>query len=309
MNLAVTAGDPLGIGPEITVEAIRRVPSHKRKNIIIIGSEEFLKKAGWNYDLTPIIPVDFIDSVVEKRAAFISFKSLEVCSKLIKRRILSGVVTAPVSKDLWLRYGIGYNGHTDYFRKVFGKDLLMCFMRKNIIGGLVTEHIALKDVSRCISKAEIVKKVKILVDFLKRFKKKKPRIAISSLNPHCGEGGMIGDEERKHIIPAVRSLRKMGIDAFGPLNPDDCIKKNLNNIFDASLFMYHDQLIPLIKALDLSKNDVVHITLGLDFIRTSPTHGSARDIAWKRKADHLSMLCAINTAYDLMIGYPPRKGI
>lgn len=300
MRLIVTSGDPGGVGPQISVDAIKRLSSSQRKRIILVGSEEFLKKAGWDYNLTPLIPVDFIDREREKRAAFISFKSLEVSIKLIKKGVASGLVTAPISKQLWLKYGIGYHGHTDYFRKVFKRELLMCFMKGKIIAGLLTEHTPLKEVSKYVKKDAIVKKSLLLLELLKRFKIKKPRLAIACLNPHCGENGKIADEEIKEIIPAVKKLKKMGVNARGPLNPDDCIKKALDNSIDASLFIYHDQLIPLLKVLDLNKNDIVHITWGLDFIRTSPTHGTAKDIAWKGKADCLSMLCAIKTAFNLM---------
>lgn len=303
MNIVITTGDPLGVGPQISVNAIKRLPYSRRKNIVLIGSEEFLKKAGWDYNLTPLIPVEFFDKDIQKRAAFISFKSLNVATKLISKGLVSAIVTAPISKNLWLKYGINYNGHTDYFRKIFKRELLMCFVRKNIIAGLMTEHIPTKDVSKHIKKEKIVKKIKLLIDLTKRFKIKKPKLAISCLNPHCGENGRIGVEEIKEIIPAVKIIKKMGIDLIGPLNPDDCIKNNIENIVNASLFMYHDQLIPLIKAIDLTKNDIVHITWGLDFIRTSPTHGTAKDIAWKGKVDYLSMLCAINTAFNLRTEY------
>ncbi|MCX7905806.1 MAG: 4-hydroxythreonine-4-phosphate dehydrogenase PdxA [Elusimicrobiales bacterium] len=301
--ILITLGDPLGIGPEITIKAIKRLSLSNRKKIILIGNEYIFRKAGWYGDLCPIINSGFTKSVnnlTEKDAAFESFKSLEVATKLISKDLSLGCVTAPISKNLWLSYGIPYNGHTDYFRKVFKKDFLMCFVRKSIISGIVTEHIPLKDVSKNINKNTIIFKVRLLYDLLKKLKIKFPSIAISCLNPHCGEKGKIGTEEIKHIKPAIIYLKRLGFKILGPFNPEDCIKKNISGEINASLFMYHDQLIPLIKSIDLSKNDIVHITWGLGFIRTSPAHGCARDIAWKNVADSLSMYEAIKMAFKLL---------
>ncbi|MCX7641140.1 MAG: 4-hydroxythreonine-4-phosphate dehydrogenase PdxA [Elusimicrobiales bacterium] len=303
MSILITLGDPLGIGPEVTIKAIKRLSNSKRKKIILVGNEYIFRKAGWEGNLCPILNSGFtknVDNLTKKDAAFESFKSLEVATKLISKGLSLGCVTAPISKNLWLSYGIPYNGHTDYFRKVFKKDFLMCFLRKNIISGIVTEHIPLKDVSKNINKNLIVFKVKLLYDFLKKLKIKFPSVAISCLNPHCGEEGKIGVEEIKYIKPAISYLKKLGFKVLGPFNPEDCIKKNINGEINASLFMYHDQLIPLIKSIDLKKNDIVHITWGLGFVRTSPAHGSAQDIAWKNIADYLSMYKAIEMTLRLL---------
>lgn len=299
MSVLVTIGDPLGIGPEIIVKALKKIDKEKRKKVIVIGSLSFLKRAGWDSNLCEVLPIEYHTSNKEKNAALISFKSLELACKLAKKGWAKAIVTAPISKKRWFYFKIPYNGHTDYFRKIFKKELIMCFVRKNIVAGLLTEHMALKEIFRYVNKRNIVSKTKMLIDFLKRLKVKEPKVAMSCVNPHCGEDGYYGDEEVRYIMPAIKHLKSRGFNLVGPLNPDDCIKKNINNEVNGSLFFYHDQLIPLIKVMDFNKNDVVHVTHGLDFIRTSPAHGTAQDIAWKGLADETSMKASLELAFKL----------
>lgn len=299
MSILITIGDPLGIGPEIIIKTLKKLSSEKRKRLIIVGSPFFLKRAGWNSNLCDILPVEYEISDINKRAALISFKSVDVASKLAQKGWAKAVVTAPISKKRWFCLDIPYNGHTDYFRKKFKKDLLMCFVRKNIVTSLLTEHVAIKDVNKYVKKNVIIKKSKMLCDFLKKLNVKTPKIAISCLNPHCGENGNYGVEEIKHIKPAINYLNRKKFKVIGPLNPDDCIKKNIVGEVHGCLFLYHDQLIPLIKAVDFNKNDIVHVTYGLDFVRTSPTHGTADDIAGKNIADETSMKTAVDMAFKL----------
>ncbi|MGC8867009.1 MAG: 4-hydroxythreonine-4-phosphate dehydrogenase PdxA, partial [Elusimicrobiales bacterium] len=237
----------------------------------------------------------------KKYAGLSSFRSFEVAVKLIKNRCASAVVTSPISKEAWLYSGTGFNGHTDYFRKVFKKDVLMSFKKGKIISAVVCEHIPLKEVSRYVKKKNLINKITLLHSLLLRLGIKKPSIAVSGLNPHCGENGNISTEEISEIIPAVKYFKLKSKKVSGPFNPDDCLRMNIEGRVDASLFMYHDQLIPLLKVLSLNKNDIVHITWGLGFVRTSPTHGTAYDIAWKNKADCTSMLEAIKTAFSLLL--------
>lgn len=300
MSVLITIGDPLGIGPEVIVKTLKKLEKEKRRKIVIVGSVFFLKKAGWDANLCEILPVEY-DDISDKntRAALISFKAVELACKFAQKGWVKAIVTAPISKKRWFYANIPYNGHTDYFRKKFNRELLMSFVRKKVIGSILTEHIALKDVSRYVKRGIIIRKAKMLFDFLKKLKFKNPKIGISCLNPHCGENGKYGNEEIKHIKPAVKYLNNDGFKIIGPMNPDDCIRKNMNGEIAGSLFFYHDQLIPLIKAIDFSKNDVVHITYGLDFIRTSPTHGSADDIAGKGLADETSMMAAVDMALKL----------
>lgn len=301
MIVLITQGDHIGIGPEVTVKALKAIQPDLRKNIIVVGSREVFLKVGWDSNLVSLFPVEITGiSDPEKKSAVLSFKSLNTAVKLIKKGLADAVVTSPVSKKNWLNSGINFNGHTDYFRKLFKRDLLMAFKKEKIIAGLLCEHVPLKKVSDYVKKENIIKKTILLKSLLSRFKINNAKIGIASLNPHCGEEGSIGDEEIKEILPALKYLRSRKINITGIFNPDDIVRLTVDGKINGSLFMYHDQLIPLLKVMDLKNNTTVHITWGLDFPRTSPAHGTARDIAGKNKADPSSMIEAIKTAFKLI---------
>jgi len=302
MNILITQGDPRGIGPEVIVKVLKKISKSKRNRLTIIGEKAVFLKYGWDFNLCNLIPLTLNKNRIkfsEIEAAKSSFKALELSMKLIERGNALGVVTAPISKKAWIRAGINYKGHTEYFRIKFKKDFLMCFSKNEFNAGLLTEHIPLKNVSKYVTVKNLVSKSLMLIDMIKR-KGCGKKIVFSGLNPHCGEEGVIGEEEIKSIKPAIKKLKKFNIKAYGPFNPEDIFKtcKKLNS--NAALFMYHDQILSLIKILD-GKNDVVHITWGLGFVRTSPTHGTAFDIAGKNIADETSMLKAIEEAFILCV--------
>lgn len=302
MKVLITQGDPKGIGPEITIKALKRLPANKRKKILLIGDKKTFERFGWNSNLCSLIAISHLSQYRKKEISFkeageISFKSLELSLKLISKNKKSALVTAPISKKSWNMAGIKYMGHTDYFRKRFKKELLMCFSKQNINTALITEHIPLKEVHKYIKKKNIVSKSLIFLDMIKN-EKRKAKILFTGLNPHCGEMGLLGKEETNELIPAINFLKKKGINAKGPFNPEDIFSIYNKENVDGAIFMYHDQLIPLIKTINRI-NDIVHITWGLGFIRTSPTHGTAFDIAGKNIADETSMLNAIEKAMSL----------
>ncbi len=299
MIVLITQGDPRGIGPEIAVKAVKLLKPSLRKRVILVGVRDVFIKAGWSPLLSPLLPVELPHTSDKKRyAALSSFKSLEIAVKLIRNRLASAVVTAPISKEAWIYAGIKFNGHTDYFRKMFKQELLMSFKKGKIISGVVCEHVPIKKISKYIKKENLINKINLLESLILKLGVKEASIAVSGLNPHCGENGTIGREEINQIIPALKYLRVKKKKVYGPFNPDDCLRMNLYGKVGGCLFMYHDQIIPLLKVLSLNKNDIVHITWGLDFIRTSPTHGTAFDIAWKNMADPTSMLEAVKTAFN-----------
>ncbi len=300
MIVLITQGDPRGIGPEIAVKAVKLLKPSLRKRIVLVGVRDVFIKAGWSPLLSPLLPVEVpYTSDKKKYAALSSFKSFEIAVKLVKNHLAGAVVTAPISKDAWIYSGIRFTSHTDYFRKLFKKDLLMSFKKGKIISALVCEHVAIKEISKYIKRENLINKINLLESLILKSGVKKASIAVSGLNPHCGENGLIGKEEIEEIIPALKYLKLKKKKVYGPFNPDDCLKMNLCDKVEGCLFMYHDQLIPLLKALSLNKNDIIHITWGLDFIRTSPTHGTAFDIAGKNIADPTSMFEAIKTAFNL----------
>ena len=195
--------------------------------------------------------------------------------------------------------GFGYTGHTEYLQNTFGvKDIAMFMVSQSMKVGVVTGHIPLKDVPSSITPQKIISKLHIMNDSLKRdFGVDMPKIAVLSLNPHCGDGGLLGDEEQNIIRPAVEEAVNQGILAFGPYSPDGYFGLGEYSKFDATLAMYHDQGLEPFKALSFS--DGVNFTAGLPIVRTSPDHGTAYDMAGRDAADPLSMRASIFTAIDI----------
>jgi len=212
----------------------------------------------------------------------------------------TALVTGPISKENIISIKKDFSGHTEYIRDVTdSNDVLMMLASKKLRVSIATTHVPLKKVHKLITKKLIINKVNILhKDLVEKFNIKKPNIKILGLNPHAGENGKIGVEEKKEIIPAVKFLRKNNIDVSLPISADTAFsEKNLNQT-DAYLGMYHDQVLPVLKAL--SFGDSINITLGVPIIRTSVDHGVALDIAGTNNSDTSSLELSIKTAKKLI---------
>jgi 4-hydroxythreonine-4-phosphate dehydrogenase len=297
--LIITEGDPSSISPEIIVKSLKKLPSQIRNKIILIGEETSLKKYGFNLELATLLPTTIPNFKLLKGpnalSGELSFKFLEIGLKILKSKRAKALITGPISKKAWEVAGIKYRGHTEYFRSYFKKELLMSFIGKNIKTALVFEHVPLRSIPNLINKKLIIRKANLFKKLLGLLNSDE-EIIITGLNPHCGDGGVIGDEEIKHIIPAVKELKEKRIKTSGPFNPEDVLKK-IEGRRKGGLFLYHDQLLPLIKTKYFP--EITHITFGLDFIRTSPVHGTAFDIVGKNRADFMPMYNAIMTAYKI----------
>jgi len=301
--IGITIGDVSGIGPEIIIKALKRFSFNDRKKIIVFGEVNTLKKVNWESNLVSVIPVSIPNFKLIKGknnpySGIISFKAFELAVKFAYRGFIKAIVTAPISKKAWKLAGINYNGHTEYLSDLFKKDLLMAFHKGKLNTALVTEHVPIKDLPSKITFEKLMSKIYIFHNTLRDiFKIKKPKILISGFNPHCGEEGELGDEEIKVIKPLIKKLKKNKMFVSGPYNSDSILstseKKKAFNI----LFMYHDQLLSVLKNY-LPDIPIVHATWNLPFIRTSPTHGTAFDIAWQNKADPSSMIAAIKMAIN-----------
>lgn len=225
--------------------------------------------------------------------------SLTRATQALKNADIDALVTAPIHKKNIYGNNFKYNGHTPYLKDFFeAKDVAMLMVANNMKVGLVTEHIAIADVAKHISKELILSKLQIINTSLQiDFGIEKPRIAVLGLNPHTGDEGLIGEEEEKIIKPAIKEA-KQNILVFGPYSADAFFTRGQHEKFDAVLAMYHDQgLIPF-KSLAIGEG--VNYTAGLNVVRTSPDHGTAFDIAGKGKANHLSFLEAIFVATDIV---------
>ena len=195
--------------------------------------------------------------------------------------------------------GFGYTGHTEYLQEQFGvDDVVMIMVSDRLKVAVATGHIPLKDVPSVLTKDLILRKLRLMKSSLERdFGINSPKIAVLGLNPHCGDGGLLGDEEQQIILPAVQEAVGEGINAFGPYSPDGFFGLGNYSRYDAILAMYHDQGLTPFKAIAFE--DGVNFTAGLPIVRTSPDHGTAYEMAGRDMADPQSMMSSIYTAIDI----------
>lgn len=302
-------GDPSGIGPEVTLKALARGDLSKRANFLVIGDASALDSVGCKLKLGLEVPVlDLANAPVKKISYGVSRPSygkasveyIDAALGILKRGMADALVTAPINKASVSAAGMrGFKGHTEYLADRTGtRRYAMMLAGKDLRVTLVTRHIALKDVPRSISAASVLSAIRITDKYLKRyFGIRHPKICVAGLNPHAGDEGLFGDEEKRIVVPAVRAAAAEGIGAIGPAAPDAIFYAALAGKYDAVIALYHDQgLIPF-KMLYFRTG--VNLTLGLPFVRTSPDHGTAFDIAGKFVADPSSMIEAIALACRL----------
>ncbi len=307
-TIGITLGDPCGIGPEVTAKALTKILPRLTVDILVIGDQKvFLKYFGNRVQNPRLHFLDFKNISSEyftpgkphPAGARASLDYLNKAVELLKGEKITALVTAPVSKESISALGISFVGHTEFLAQAFKvKHFGMMFVTQVLKTILVTRHIPLNQVSEAINPRNIFETIDLIFSSLRdQFQIKSPRIAVCGLNPHAGEGGMIGREEKTKIIPAIKKARQAGIDVFGPLAADTLFCEPIVRSYDAAVGMYHDQGLIAIKSLYFSK--VVNLTVGLPFVRTSPAHGTACDIAGKNKANPSSMLEAIKLAVQL----------
>ena len=321
--VGITQGDGNGIGYEVIIKALADPRILESFTPVIYGSSKifgFYKKLIHNLEQmdTNVITsardahprrINIVNCLPDNvfvepgqatpESAKAAMTSLEWAVRDIRHGDIDVLVTAPINKKAMVSEGFGYTGHTEYLQNAFGvKDIAMFMVSQTMKVGVVTGHIPLKDVSASITKEKIISKLQLLDESLKRdFGVDMPKIAVLSLNPHCGDGGLLGTEEQNVIRPAIEEAVSQGILAFGPYSPDGYFGLGEFNKFDATLAMYHDPGLEPFKALSFS--DGVNFTAGLPIVRTSPDHGTAYDMAGRDSADPLSMRASIFAAIDI----------
>ena len=202
------------------------------------------------------------------------------------------MVTAPVSKESFKLAGLKYSGHTEFLGELTRtKNYCMMMICDNINSVMITRHLSISKISAMLTKKDIVSTIKLSADFIKQILKRSPQIMICALNPHAGDNGILGNDEKKVIIPAIKKLKEKNYNIIGLYPVDVAWQKFLKNKYDLIVAMYHDQIMLPLKILNPKK--IVNVTVGLPFIRTSPGHGTAFDIAGKNIADFSSMEEAI----------------
>ncbi len=321
--VGITQGDGNGIGYEVIIKALADERMLDLCTPVIYGSSKifgFYKKLVHNIDQINTNVITSAKDVHQKRVNIVNclpenvfvepgqstpesakaaMTSLERAVEDIKAGYIDVLVTAPINKRAMVGEGFGYTGHTEYLEKEFGVDeVAMIMVCDRLKVGVVTGHIALKDVVKSITQEKILNKLNLMNDSLKRdFGIDSPKIAVLGLNPHCGDGGLLGDEEQQIILPAVQQANEEGILAFGPYSPDGFFGLANYSKFDAVLAMYHDQGLTPFKAIAFEEG--VNFTAGLPIVRTSPDHGTAYEMAGRDLADPRSMISAIYSAIDI----------
>jgi 4-hydroxythreonine-4-phosphate dehydrogenase len=327
LPLALTLGEPAGIGPDITLAAWRRRAELALPPFYLLADPAFIARRVER--IAPDTPL----AVVEPAAAVAAFatalpvvdiavpvsaepgrpdqSSARAALAAIRRAVAdvhagaaAAVVTNPVAKNVLYRSGFPEPGHTEYLGKlaeeatgVSARPVMMLWSPELAVVP-VTIHLALKDVIPRLSESLVVETARIVArDLRERFGIARPRLAIAGLNPHAGEDGALGDEDLTVVRPAVERLKAEGIDARGPLPADSLFHRAARASYDVALAMYHDQALIPIKTLAF--NHAVNVTLGLPFVRTSPDHGTAFDIAGTGRADPASLIAALQLAARL----------
>ena len=324
--LALTLGDPAGIGPEIIVKAWR-VLRHSGPQFFVVGDAQSLASAPTATagimrrisspddvasvfaDAIPVLDLPLTSPVVagqpSKASAAAIIRWIETAVGLALSGTVSGVVTAPIAKAPLYEAGFRFPGHTEFLgdltaiaRFEGARGPVMMLTAANLRVALVTVHEPIAKVSSRLSVEAIVETGLVTTEALTRdFGIAKPRLAVAGLNPHAGEGGSIGREEIEIVEPAVRALQALGIDARGPLPADTLFHAEARAASDAVICLYHDQALIPVKMLDFWGG--VNVTLGLHIVRTSPDHGTAFDIAGRGIARADSLIAAIRLAAEI----------
>jgi 4-hydroxythreonine-4-phosphate dehydrogenase len=322
IRVAITQGDINGVGYEVIFKAFEdptmlelctpiiygspKVASYHRKalnlevNYSVINNAQEARDGRLNLLACSDdeVPVEFGQPSAEAGQA--AFNALDRAMTDFRRGLYDVLVTAPINKATIQNPDFHFPGHTEYIQTSLGdgKKALMILMNETLRVALVTTHLPIKDVAKAISKEAIVERAKIFHEALRRdFRISCPRIAVLSLNPHAGDDGLLGSEEKESIIPAIEELAAHGIQAFGPYAADGFFGAGTYDHFDGVLAMYHDQGLAPFKTIALESG--VNYTAGLPIVRTSPDHGTAYDIAGQGRADANSLRQAVYTAIDV----------
>ncbi len=313
--LALTMGDPAGIGGELTVRAWRALRSTGPCFVALDDPRRLTgapvrevaaanAAAGVFADALPVLPVPLAAEArpgqPDRANAKAVIASIEQAVALCLRGEAGGMVTNPINKAALYDAGFAYPGHTEFLATLTGAEgrQIMMLASPTLRVVPVIVHASLRDSIAMLTTDAIVAAARTTAKALQRdFAIARPRLAVAGLNPHAGEQGALGDEETTIIAPAISTLRAEGIEASGPWPPDTMFTATARTRYDAAICMYHDQALIPLKTLDMDHG--VNVTLGLPIVRTSPDHGTAYDIAGKGIANPASLIAAIKLAAEL----------
>jgi len=309
-------GDPAGIGPEILATALQHPDVRQALVPVLFGDGPTLERFAGLRDLPRLGPGELTahSGPALVRVTELSAKDarpgrpsraggkaqlayVQALVAAAKAGTVDALCTAPVSKEQILRTGARFYGHTELLAEAFGCEVLMLMDGPRVRVALATNHLPLREVPGALSVARLTAQLQLLSAALKPRFRRAPRLAVTGLNPHAGEGGLLGDEEVRTIAPAVVRARRRGVDCTGPLPADGLFAHPERMPFDAVLVMYHDQGLVVAKALDFERT--VNVTLGLPLPRTSPDHGVAYALAGTGQASATPMVTALLRAAEL----------
>jgi len=322
--IAITMGDPAGVGPEICLRALNEPRVLKACVPVVVGNSQVLEALSRRLDIPlaaeklhrddfdhhfPPAGPAIVDMHVMGLDDFVPGRMDPVCGHAAYGYIVyavdgalgghfDAVATAPICKEAMFQANIRFPGHTEILQQMtHSPGVVMMLYSPRVTVSLVTAHVSLRDVPAAVTQERVGRTIRLTHEMMTPLLGHSPRIGVLALNCHAGEGGIFGQEDRLHIAPAVEKARANGMLVNGPLPPDTAFTERSLELFDAYVCMYHDQgLIPF---KTLSFDQGVNVTLGLPIIRTSVDHGTAFDIAWKGTADHSSLVAAIELAARL----------
>ena len=322
VNLAITTGEPAGIGPEVSVAAARQfLAEYPKATITLLGDSALLDVAdGVRNEVSERLQIQAIPLQAPVQAGVLNSQNAQYVINTLNQAIdgcmngrFDAMITAPVQKSVMNMAGIPFTGHTEYLaERCHVKQVVMMLcatLQKDILGlgssrhlrvALATTHLPLQAISAALSQKYLLEIIQIVQgDLRKKFGISNPAIRVAGLNPHAGESGYLGREEIDVIIPAIESAKALGINVSGPYPGDTMFEAASLDAVDAYIAMYHDQGLAPFKFVTFGNG--VNVTLGLPIIRTSVDHGTALDIAGKKIADSGSMLEALRLAYQLAL--------
>lgn len=309
-RIAVTMGDPAGVGPEVCLHLLANESIAANCDPIIFGDADVLRECAARTglsapdldrvrDLQSIRLDQFTPGEVNADTGRAGYKYVIAAIDAALAGEIDGITTAPINKEALHAAGHNYPGHTEIFTEKSGADRsCMMLTSDELTCAFVTVHVGYDEVPALLTKERILEVIELSADAMQRIRGRKPKLLACGLNPHAGENGLFGNREEELIVaPAVEQARAAGIDIIGPLPPDTCFLPERRREIDCFICMYHDQgHIPL-KALAFDK--AINCTLGLPIIRTSVDHGTACDIAWQGKANPSSLFEATQLAARL----------
>jgi len=298
-KLAFTCGDPAGVGPEI-IEAWLAAHAAEAGGVAVIGPARWLATLPDGIERIAVGSAEFAAKAGEpsEAGARVALAAMEEAAAGCRDGRFSGVVTGPVSKEELARVGYQFPGQTEFFAARWGGEPVMAFCGGRLRVVLLTWHIPLRDVPAQLTQANLERTVRAADALVRADGITQPRIAVCGLNPHAGEGGLLGDEEITTIDPILDALRSEFPGLSRALPGDTVFGRQLRGEFDAVIALYHDQGLAPLKVIDF--DEAVNVTLGLPFVRTSPDHGTAFGIAGKGVASATSFANAVTVARRLM---------